>query len=418
MKTDGEYGQMVPVSDLREDPINANVRESVEDLKASLLEFGQHRPIVVKQDGTIIVGNHTFRAAVEIGWQEVWAYRVDDDGAKAVRRALADNRTSELRWFDDRILLDQLMEFDGATIPGFDETFLKELSARVDPLPGEEKPLREPSTNPVSRTGDLWCLGEHRLLCGDSTNMDDVTRLLDGQAPDMTLTDPPYGMRLDTDFSTIKGAMGSIGRTHGTQGNTYARVVGDHDDFSPALITAIFERFGAPEMFLFGADYYVEHIPAREDGSWLVWDKRKESQTEAIGSEFELCWSRQRHKRRILRHDWFGFLSSGNTTEARNRVHPTQKPSSLLRDIISQWGKDARVIADPFLGSGTTLIAAHAEGRVCYAIEIDPAYVDVSVERWQEFTKQVATLDGDGRSFAEVESERLAPNPMPDKALR
>lgn len=143
MKTDGEYGQMVLVSDLREDPSNANVRESVEDLKASLLEFGQHRPIVVKQDGTIIVGNHTFRAAVEIGWQEVWVYRVDDDEAKAVRRALADNRTSELRWFDDHVLLDQLMEFDGATIPGFDEAFLAGLSGKIDPDPPEAFPVMD-----------------------------------------------------------------------------------------------------------------------------------------------------------------------------------------------------------------------------------------------------------------------------------
>lgn len=134
MKTDGKHGQIVPISELREDPSNVNVRESVEDLKASLQEFGQHRPVVVKQDGTIIVGNHTFRAAVELGWREVWAYRVDDDEVKAVRRALADNRTSELRWFDDRVLLDQLTSFDGATIPGFDEGFLSVLSSRLNPV--------------------------------------------------------------------------------------------------------------------------------------------------------------------------------------------------------------------------------------------------------------------------------------------
>ena len=110
-------------------------------------------------------------------------------------------------------------------------------------------------------------------------------------------------------------------------------------------------------MFLFGADYYAELLPNKNDGSWLVWDKRKESQADAIGSEFELCWSKQKHKRRILRHDWFGFLSSENTYDARHRVHPTQKPITLFVDIINQWGKSAKVIVDIYGGSGSTLIA-------------------------------------------------------------
>jgi hypothetical protein len=179
-----------------------------------------------------------------------------------------------------------------------------------------------------------------------------------------------------------------MGRKHGTKGNIYDQVIGDHEDFDPGPI--IVRLASITEQFWFGADYYAERIPQRGNGSWLVWDKRKESQAEAVGSEFELCWSRQKHKRRMLRHDWFGFLSSENGSDARNRVHPTQKPVTLFVDIMDQWTKAKGVVLDPFVGSGTTIIAAEMTGRACHALEINPAYVDVSIERWQNFTGEKA----------------------------
>ena len=232
--------------------------------------------------------------------------------------------------------------------------------------------------------GKLLLKSKHRLMCGDSTDAGDVARLLAGAKPALMVTDPPYGMGLDTDWS---GAIGAIG--HGTRGNVYDRVVGDDKPFDPAPLFELWPT--AKEMFLFGADYYAERIPDRIDGSWLVWDKRKESQAEAIGSEFELCWSKAKHKRRILRHDWFGFLSSSNPTEARSRVHPTQKPTTLIEDIIEQWGGGHDSLVDPYLGSGTTIIAAERQSRACYAMEIEPKYVQVAVERWEGYTGQQAT---------------------------
>lgn len=207
----------------------------------------------------------------------------------------------------------------------------------------------------------------------------------------MVLTDPPYGMFLDTDFSTIKGLLKSIGRKNSTQGNKYEKVIGDNDDFSPMLIETIFRSFGyCKEMFLFGADYYAEIIPDKNQGSWLCWDKRKESQADAIGSEFELIWSKNKHKRRMLRHDWFGFLSSQDQEDARNRVHPTQKPISLLVDIMSQWGNDARLIADLYGGSGSTMMACEQLGKTCYMMELDPHYCDVIIARWEKLTGKQA----------------------------
>ena len=153
----------------------------------------------------------------------------------------------------------------------------------------------------------------------------------------------------------------------------------------------IFENFGyCKEVFLFGADYFAELLPNKNDGSWLVWDKRKESQADAIGSEFELIWSKNKHKRRMLRHDWFGFLSSQNAKDAQHRVHPTQKPVTLLVDIINQWGNGCNIIVDLYGGSGSTLIACEQLGRGCYMCEISTHYCDVIIKRWENLTGEKA----------------------------
>ena len=251
----------------------------------------------------------------------------------------------------------------------------------------------EPPKEPKAKLGDIYQLGRHRLMCGDSTDKATVELLMNGNKADMVLSDPPYGMFLDTDFSDIKGSMKSIGRKNHTKGNKYDKVIGDNEDFTPELITTFFENFAyCKEMFLFGADYFAEILPNKNEGSWLVWDKRKESQADAIGSEFELCWSKSKHKRRMLRHDWFGFLSSQNGADARNRVHPTQKPITLLVDIIEQWGNRCNNIVDLYGGSGSTLIACEQLNRNCYMMELDPKYIDVIIERWEQFTGEKAVL--------------------------
>lgn len=241
-----------------------------------------------------------------------------------------------------------------------------------------------------SQRGSIYKLGEHRLMCGDSTDEKDIKTLLQDVKIDFVLSDPPYGMHLDADFSSIKGSLKSIGRKQNTSGNKYSNVIGDHDDFKDELITTFFKNINCDEMFLFGADYFAELLPKKNDGSWLVWDKRKESQADAIGSEFELIWSKYKHKRRMLRHDWFGFLSSQNQADARNRVHPTQKPITLLVDIMSQWGKDARVVLDLYGGSGSTMMACEQMSKSCYMMELDPHYCDVILARWEKMTGKKA----------------------------
>ena len=153
---------------------------------------------------------------------------------------------------------------------------------------------------PITKLGDIWQLGNHRLMCGDSTDADSVARLMDGKKADMVFTDPPYGMNLDTDFSTAKAKLkfytekGCNG-----QGNKYDRVIGDNEDFTPNLINTIFENFNyCKEIFTWGADYYAELLPNKNDGCWIVWDKRSNDNTfddyikqsdKMFGSCFELC---------------------------------------------------------------------------------------------------------------------------------
>lgn len=339
-------------------------------------------------DGITTAPDGTWMMPVEYGWSSR-----SDHEAEALGLAL--NEATTRGGWDDQLLAETLHDLDTIDadlrrIAGWDDKQLAELETLTqglddDPGEGDTDPddIPEPPAEPHTRRGDLWLLGPHRLLCADSGDETAVTRLLDGRSPTVLLMDPPYGMRLDTDFSSVKSRSP---RSHwaGRGGNTYKPVAGDDEDYDPGQIMELFSDVG--EQFWWGADYYAERIPRRTDGSWLVWDKRTGSQADAFGSEFELCWSKTGHKRRVLRHEWFGFTSSESPQEARNRAHPTQKPVALYIDILKQWGGDAGTILDLYAGSGTTLIAAHRVGATAMLSEIDPHYVDVVCRRWQEHT--------------------------------
>lgn len=392
MKLKIEY---VPIDDVKPYDNNAKIHtpEQIEQIKKSIQEFGMNDPIGIwGKDNLIVEGHGRLTACKELGMKEVPVIRLDDltdDQRKAY--TLIHNQTTMNTGFDIDILNEELdnIELDMSGY-GFDIQ-IDDIEENTEVKEDEAPEVKD--GEPKAKLGDIYQLGRHRLMCGDSTKAEDIDRLMDGAKADMVLSDPPYGMCLDTDFSTIKGSMKSLGRKNHTEGNKYEKVIGDNDDFKPELITTFFANFEyVKEMFLFGADYFAELLPDKNKGSWLVWDKRKESQADAIGSEFELIWSRNKHKRRMLRHDWFGFLSSENGADARNRVHPTQKPITLLVDILNQWGKDANVIVDLYGGSGSTLIACQQLNRKCYMMELDPHYVDVIIERWENFTGQKAKL--------------------------
>lgn len=239
--------------------------------------------------------------------------------------------------------------------------------------------------------GDIWQMGPHRLLCGDATLADNVALLMDGAKASMLLTDPPYGMRLDTDFSSMKGSRPFMLEKGVTGGRRYAHVVGDHGDFSAQPIVKMFHA--VPEQFWFGADYYAVTLgDTMHSGSWLIWDKRCNERFDRMyGSCFEMIWSRKRHKRDILRHVWAGIFGTEKEPQ-RGRVHPTQKPVALFEDILTRYSKPQMLVVDPYLGSGTTLIACERTGRTCYGVEIEPQYCDIILARWEHETGQRAVL--------------------------
>ena len=370
-------------------------RDDVERLARSIEETPElldARPLITIPHGgrqVVLGGNLRLAALKRLGRKEAPVYVLPEDTPSDKLREIVVKDNGAFGSWDFDMLAnewDDLPLLDWG-VPSWD------VEDKPEPLNVEEDDFDEEKDEIHVRCkpGDVWQLGDHRLMCGDSTDLETVKRLMGGALADMVFTDPPYGMFLDTDFSTIKGSLKSIGRKNSTQGNKYEKVIGDNEDFSPRLIETIFESFGyCKEMFLFGADYYAEIIPDKNQGSWLCWDKRKESQADAIGSEFELIWSKKKHKRRMLRHDWFGFLSSQDQEDARSRVHPTQKPISLLVDIMSQWGNDSRVIADLYGGSGSTMMACEQLGKTCYMMELDPHYCDVIIARWEKLTGREA----------------------------
>jgi len=219
------------------------------------------------------------------------------------------------------------------------------------------------------KEGQIWNIGNHRLMCGDSTKSEDVGRLMDGKKADMVFTDPPYGMNLDTDYSKMAG------EKFFAKGKKHRPVLGDDKEYNPSHI---FEEFSyCEEVFLWGGDYYRKHL--LDGGSWFCWDKREtESADKGFGSGFELLWSKTKHKRLVLRYKWFGFFTAG---EAREYLHPTQKPCAVLIKIIEAYSEVKNIIIDLFIGSGSTMVAAEQTDRICYGMELDPKYCAVILER-------------------------------------
>ena len=222
----------------------------------------------------------------------------------------------------------------------------------------------------------MWILGEHRLLCGDATKKEDVERLMDGEKADMVFTDPPYGMNLDTDYSSMKSKMFK-GKTGGDYHNP---IIGDDKQFNPTLVLNYFDY--CKEQFWWGGDYYAEYLP--KGNSWIVWDKRLDDSADKMyGSCFELCWSKSKHKRDIARIKWAGIFGTEKEFD-KKRHHPTQKPIDLALWFFDKY--NGNNVVDLFLGSGSTLIACEKTNRKCYGMEIDPHYCDVIVKRWEDYT--------------------------------
>ena len=368
--------------------------KATEKLERLIRAHGFQNPLQVYMDNgkyTILCGNHRFEAGIRMGMEDFPCIEYSGTKEAALARAISDNKSNEWTDWDLPKLSVELRKLD---IPDFDMELTGLSSLEIQEILGDEEPEDEAAdivpevdedAEPVTRPGDLWIMGEHRLLCGDATSEEDVKRLMNGKQASLVFTDPPYGMRLNTDFTGISEASKSSIKA---QGKNYDRVIGDDKDYDPAHI---FRDFGyCKEIFLWGADYYAERLHDKNKGSWFIWDKRAGIEdVEFSLSEFETCWSRSKHHRKILRYRWFGLMGTESPQEDIHcRVHPNQKPVKMFLWFINKYSDEGDIVVDLFLGSGSTLITCEKAGRACYGMEIYPQYCDVILKRWAEYTKE------------------------------
>lgn len=392
MKIHCLYDDLVDLDNLKPHPKNRNKHpeDQIKRLAQILLYQGWRYPVKVsKLSGHVTSGHGRIEAAKVNGWKNVPVnFQEYENENQEYADVQADNAIASWSELDFSAINTDL----GDLGPDFDIDLLgiKNFEIEVaDKFQGDPDDVPEIPKEPQSKLGDLYFLGKHRLLCGDSTSIDDVERLMNGEKADMVFTDPPYGMFLDTDYSSMS-----------EDSKTYHPVIGDGDDFRPELIQTCLGIFSyCSEVFLFGADYYSELIPNKNKGSWIVWDKRQGTTIDIstnidkkFGSCFELCWSKTKHKRDIARILWSGIFGEGKNEErvgVRNvpkRYHPTQKPIALAEWFFERWGKPEDNVVDLYGGSGSTLIACEKTNRKCFMMEIDPLYCDVIVSRYVKFT--------------------------------
>lgn len=368
--------QLIPVEQLTLDPDNAREHPDVNlsAIKESLRQFGFQKPIVANSKGVVLAGNGALMAAKELGMAAVPVVYSDiEDENLQKAYALADNRTQELSVFNQEILARHLRELDEI---GFDvESIGFEMpdfqgggSGAID---DDEVPETPENIHGV-KLGQLWQLGEHRLLCGDSTDKAQVDRLMGGEKADMVFTDPPYGI----DFNPIN--IGGKGQ------KSPKKIVGDTDT---SLAKEAFSIWHASKMVWWGGNYFTNFLPV--NGAWIVWNKMKFDKPDQPFSHCELAWTNfEGNAVKMFSQVWDGCFRQGTKKdEANSRLHPNQKPVGIIEQIV-----DGALVADPFSGSGSTLIACEKTGRKCYAMEIDPHYCSVIIERWQQFTQRKAEL--------------------------
>ena len=393
--------QSIAVAELVNDP--ANVRQhsarNLDAIKGSLARFGQQKPIVVGPDGVVVAGNGTLEAAKSLGWQKIDAVKTGLKGSDRTAFAIADNRTSELAEWDDAALAEQLsaLAIDDEELlaaAGFDEAELEKLVSEttgMEDIVEDEAP--EPPADPVTKTGDLWQLGEHRVLCGDSTKAEDVERLMGGEKADVVFTDPPYS---SGGFQESGKSAGSIGARGGVKIET--------DNLSTRGYLALMDRVignlrDAHTLFVFcdwkmwASNCDIAEAKGYRVRNMIVWDKERMGMGMPFRNQHELCLFASKIAGKIGNGKTPNVLRQARDHEAK---HATPKPVSLISRMLLQV--PSALVADPFIGGGSTLIAAEQLGRKCYGIEISPAYCDVVVERWQNLTGKKAKRVANGKA--------------------
>jgi site-specific DNA-methyltransferase (adenine-specific) len=379
--------ESVLISSLSLDPTNARRHDSknLASIEGSLRLFGQRKPIVVTGANVVVAGNGTLEAAKSLGWSEIDVVRIPADwSAEQVKAyALADNRTAELAEWDAKVLADQLIELDAegwdVSEFGFDAL---EPPVNLD----DDEPLSFDDVESKVKLGELWQLGNHRLLCGDSTDEKSVAYLMDGELADMVFTDPPYGVNYDGG--------------HATDMRREKLINDDKIDMYdlPLRNAYLFSKDNAA-LYLWFSDSFAKTVVSGVEKhnwkirNWIFWNKNV-AQFGAIGAQYKM-----KHEPCIYAFkkghtvNWSGPSNEVTVWDVKrdhkNEFHPTQKPVELAERAIRNHTVEN--VLDLFGGSGSTLIATHANHKKAFVMELDPKYCDVIIERWERLTGLTAT---------------------------
>ncbi len=362
--------------------------EALKRLQSIIEHHGFVNPIIVnRKNNTVIGGNQRLKAAIAMGIEKVPVVFVseDDSGEKALNVAL----NAEYGVYEPQKMMSVLASLTPAgydlNMTGFNPAqfkkllganWEKELMAQVNgTAPQAEEEVPEVPKKPKSKLGDLYELGDHRLLCGDATKAKDYEKLMAGEKAGMVFTDPPYGISILTDYQ-----MGKRGARM-ADGKKFSPVIGNEKEYDPSHIF----KLGIKKVLLWGANHYAHKLP--HIGKWIIWDKREDKIPERTQADCELAWYSEYGASRIFRHYWDGMMKASERGESR--VHPTQKPVALAEWCLEKLNTE-QVILDPFGGSGSTLIACENLGRRCRMMELDPGYVDVIQERYFNATGKKA----------------------------
>ena len=375
----------IPLEQLTPDPHNAkdHPQWQIEQIKNSIEQFGNLDPIGVWGDDNLIVEGHgRYEALKDLGYHEAECIRLDwltEEERKAY--ALAHNKLTMNSGFIPEALdmnLDSIGEIDMSQF-GF------EIPEEEEPTEITEDEFPE-EVETRCKLGDIWRLGEHRLICGDSTDVNVIDRLMDGVKAKLLLTDPPYGVK------AVESSGHNDGKKAGKQmcrDNVYMPVIGD-DTTDTARANYGVALTCTENQIIFGGNYFTDFLPPSR--CWIVWDKK------VAGSfaDGELAWTSFDRNLKIYEFMWSGMRRQGDrSVEGKTRVHPTQKPVGMLADILKDFSEENDSILDCFGGSGSTLIACEQLNRKCYMCELDPHYCDVIIQRWENLTEGKAVRIND-----------------------
>jgi len=373
--------------------------EQVAQIAASIKEFGWTNPILVDGDNGLIAGHGRLLAARKLGMDKVPVIELahlSEIQKKAL--IIADNKLALNSDWDNELLTIELkdlidQEFD-ITLLGFDSTEIDALINVIEGTEGltDEDAVPDVPVNPITVLGDVWILGNHRVMCGDSTSIDAVEKLMDGEAADMVFTDPPYGIDVVNNNGKVGGGTAKYPTTK------FNKIIGDSTtdtakEFYNTCISLGFNKF-----IIWGGNYFTDFL--KPNRCWVVWFKNHI--TERTFANCELAWTNIDHNSKTYSSTWDGYTKEG---ESGSKIHPSQKPIKLCSDVLQDFTEKNEIVFDGFLGSGSTLIVCEKLQRKCFGIELDPNYCDVIIKRWEEFTGKKAIHADTGLEFNSLLSD-------------